>query len=197
MKTLLYLKVAGATKSPFHSFNLLFLSPAFVRSQSLSVYLWFLCENFSSPLPFLSHRSSSSNVLTFPFFSHIPSAAPPSALWVCVCGSVLAECVPALVALTGPDNSRSAFICQPLHLSAAQSRGELAALFVLSPSGDRPAIKGSSRVYSRAMSALSHTSTTTCTLARVNRHRTAACSLFDCFLLIKLNVLAFIMLASI
>ena len=62
----------------------------------------------------------------------------------------------AVVALTGPDNSRSASICQPLHLFAAQSRGELAALFVLSPSGDSPATKGSLHVYrSQAKSSFS------------------------------------------
>lgn len=72
--------------------------------------------------------------------------ASPTALCVYASDSDLAECVPALVALTGPDNSRSAFICQSLHLWAAQSRGELAALFVLSPSGDGSATKRSLQV---------------------------------------------------
>lgn len=123
------------------------------------MYLWFLCENFSSSRLSLSHRPSS--FMCSP--SHLLpctslSAAFPTTLCVYVSDSVLAESVLALVALTGPDNSRSASICQPLHFWAAPSRGEPAALFVLSPSGDRPAAKGSLQVYrSQSMSSSSHT----------------------------------------
>ncbi len=97
-------------------------------------------------------------VLTFPFLCcmHLTHHPLRPTLWLRP-----AECVLARVALTGPDNSRSAFICQcqPLHLWAAQSRGELAALFVLSPSGDGPATKESLQVYrSQAVSSLSHKS---------------------------------------
>lgn len=123
------------------------------------MYLKFLCENFSSSLLFLSHHSSSFMCSPSHFLLCTSiSAASPTTLCVCVSDSVLAECALALVALTGPDNSRAASICQPLHLWAAPSTGELAALFVLSPSGDRPAAKGNLQVYrSQAMSSLSHT----------------------------------------
>lgn len=117
--------------------------PAFVCAPSFSVYLWLLCGN---SLLFLLHRSCSMSA-HLPVFLLCTFLSAPSSTTLCLYLWLMAECVLALAALTRPDKRRSASICQPLHLWAAQSRGELASLFVLSPSWDSPAAKGSLQVY--------------------------------------------------
>lgn len=142
---------------PFLTLPSVCLLSIFLSIHLVPLWKHFILSAFSFKSPQLFY------VLTFPFFSLLPTVHlsqlhhPPPSVSVSLTQSWLNVFL-AVVALTGPDNSRSASICQPLHLFAAQSRGELAALFVLSPSGDSPATKGSLHVYrSQAMSSLSLT----------------------------------------
>lgn len=106
---------------------------------------------------------------------HLPTfLSATSSSTLCLYHWVMAECALALVALTGPDKRRSASICQPLHLWAAQSRGELASLFVLSPSWDRPAAKGSLQVHRSSTPSHTHTLTNACTQAQSQTLRCTA-----------------------